>query len=63
MSAPTEGPGGTGPGRGNIAALVAVVVIAALGYWAFTAIERQRAIARCLDEGRRDCLDLVSPPK
>ena len=49
------------PNRANLAALIAVVVIAALGYWAFTAIERQRAIARCLDEGRRDCLDLVSP--
>ena len=63
MSAPAEGPEDRGKGRANVAALVAVVVIAALGYWAFTAIERQRQIARCLDEGRRDCLDLVSPPK
>ena len=53
----------SGPNRGNLAALIAVVVIAALGYWAFTAIERQRQIARCLDEGRRDCLELVSPSK
>lgn len=53
----------SGPGRANLAALIAIVVIAALGYWAFTAIERQRAIARCLDEGRHDCLDLVSPTK
>jgi hypothetical protein len=49
--------------RANLAALIAIVVIVALGYWAFTAIERQRAIARCLDEGRRDCLELASPGK
>ena len=53
----------SGPNRANVAALIAVVVIVALGYWAFTAIERQREIARCLDEGRPDCLELVSPGK
>ena len=47
--------------RANLAGLIAIIVIAALGYWAFTAIERQREIARCLDEGRRDCLELVRP--
>lgn len=51
----------SGPNRASLAALIAVVVIAALGYWAFSAIERQREIARCLDEGRRNCLDLVHP--
>ncbi len=53
----------SGRNRANIAALIAVVAIVALGYWAFTAIERQRAIARCLDEGRHDCLELVGPSK
>ncbi len=53
----------SGPNRANFAALVAILLIVALGYWAFTAIERQRAIARCLDEGRHDCLELVSPGK
>jgi len=52
-----------GRNRANIAALIAIVAIVALGYWAFTAIERQRAIARCLDEGRHDCLELVGPSK
>jgi hypothetical protein len=52
-----------GPSRANLFALVAVVVVLALGYWAFTAIERQREIARCLDEGRRDCLELTNPQK
>ena len=49
--------------RGNIAALIAIVVLALLGYWAFTAIEKQRALQKCLAEGRRDCLELVSPTK
>ncbi len=51
----------SGSNRANLAALIAIVVVAALGYSAFTAIERQREIARCLDEGRRDCLELVKP--
>ncbi len=51
----------SGSNRANLVALIAVVVIAALGYWAFTAIERQREIARCLDEGRRNCLDMGHP--
>jgi hypothetical protein len=51
----------SGPNRANVVALIVVVAIAALGYWAISAIERQREIARCLDEGRRNCLDLVRP--
>jgi hypothetical protein len=42
-------------GRGNIAAIVAVVVLAALGYWAFHTIDHQRKMQNCLDSGRRDC--------
>jgi hypothetical protein len=42
-------------GRGNIAAIVAVVVLAALGYWAFHYIDHQRKMQNCLDSGRRDC--------
>ena len=51
----------SGPNRANLIALIAIVALAALGYWAFTAIGRQREVARCLDEGRRDCLELVKP--
>ena len=36
-------------GRGNIAAIIAVVVIAALGYWAFHYIDQQRKLQNCLD--------------
>ncbi len=53
----------SGGSRANLVALIAVVVVIALGYWAFTAIERQRAIAKCLDEGRRDCLELTQPSR
>jgi len=43
--------------------MIAIVVLAILGYWAFTAIDHQRKLQRCLDEGRRDCMELVSPSK
>jgi len=49
--------------RANIAALIAVAVLAALGYWAFTAIDHMRKVQRCLDEGRRDCLERVDPDR
>jgi hypothetical protein len=42
-------------GRGNIAAIVAVAVLAALGYWAFHYIDQQRKLQNCLDSGRHDC--------
>ena len=41
--------------RGNIAAIIAVVVLAALGYWAFNTIDHARKMQNCLDSGRRDC--------
>ena len=44
--------------RANVAAIVAIVVLAALAYWAFTAIDHMRKVQRCLDEGRRDCLEM-----
>ena len=46
-------------GRGNIAAIIAVVVLAALGYWAFNFIDHQRKMQNCLDSGRRDCAQRV----
>ena len=47
--------------RANLAAMVAIVILGLLGYWAFTAIDHQRQVQRCLDEGRHDCLELESP--
>jgi hypothetical protein len=46
-------------GRGNIAAIIAVVVIAALGYWAFNYLDQQRKMQNCLDSGRHDCAHWV----
>jgi hypothetical protein len=45
-------------GRGNLFALIAVVVLIALGYWAFRYIDEQRKLQNCIDSGRRDCLRL-----
>ena len=42
-------------GRGNIAAIIAVVVLVALGYWAFNTLDHQRKLQNGLDSGRHDC--------
>jgi hypothetical protein len=46
-------------GRGNVAAIIAVVVLAALGYWAFHYIDQQRKLQNCLGSGRHDCAERV----
>jgi hypothetical protein len=58
-SSEDEGDEGRPSGRGNIAAIIAVVVIAALGYWAFHYIDQQRKLQNCLDSGRHDCAQRV----
>lgn len=47
----------------NLVAVIAVLVLAILGYWAFNAIDQQRKLQQCLDSGRRNCMDLVSPSR
>ena len=42
-------------GRGNIVALIAVVVLIGLGYFAFNYIDHQRKLQNCLDSGRHNC--------
>ena len=44
----------------NAAALVAVLAIVVLGYWVFEALDHSRSFQRCLDSGRRNCVDFVS---
>jgi len=63
VSEPPRSDDDAGRRRTNIAALIAIVVLALLGYWAFHAIDQQRKLQKCLDEGRNDCLQLVSPGK
>jgi hypothetical protein len=42
-------------GRGNVVALIAVVVLIAVGYLAFNYIDHQRKLQNCLDSGRHNC--------
>jgi hypothetical protein len=42
-------------GRANLFALIAVVVLVGLGYWAFNYLDQQRKLQNCLDSGRHDC--------
>jgi hypothetical protein len=44
----------------NAAALVAVLALVILGYWVFEALDHSRRFQRCLDSGRRNCVDFVS---
>ena len=46
--------------RGNLAAIIAVVLLVALGYWAFNSIDHQRKMQNCLDSGRHDCEQRVN---
>ncbi len=44
--------------RGNVVALVVVVVIAAALFWVVSAIHKHNDVQDCLDSGRHDCVDL-----
>jgi hypothetical protein len=55
QSSPGEEDEAPSSGRSNIAAIIAVVVLVALGYWAFNYIDHARKMQNCLDSGRRDC--------
>ena len=48
-----EGPGS----RGNVAALLAVVAIGLVLFWAVSAIRTHDAVQNCIDSGRRGCVD------
>jgi hypothetical protein len=66
VSAPPTGDHDNDPGRRNVAnlvALIAVLLLAIVGYWAFAAIDKQRKLQNCLDSGRRNCVDYVGPAK
>jgi hypothetical protein len=60
---PSGGEGPNASGRGNLFALIAVVVLVGLGYWAFNYLDQQRKLQNCLDSGRHDCGAIVSPSK
>jgi hypothetical protein len=47
----------------NVVALLAVVALILVGYWVFHALGHSRRFQRCLDSGRSNCVDFVSPYK
>jgi hypothetical protein len=47
----------------NIAVLFAALALVLIGYWVFEALGHSRRFQRCLDSGRRNCVDFVSPAK
>jgi hypothetical protein len=64
MSSPPSGGENEEPrtgGRSNFAAIIAVIVLVILGYWAFNYLDQQRKLQNCLDSGRRDCGQAVNP--
>ena len=49
--------------RSNVAAIIGVLILAVVSYWAFSALEHSRKFQRCLDSGRRNCVDYVDQGK
>jgi hypothetical protein len=49
--------------RSNVAAIIGVFILVVVSYWAFSALEHSRRFQRCLDSGRRNCVDYVDQGK
>jgi hypothetical protein len=47
----------------NMAGLVAALALVILSYWVFEALDHSRRFQRCLDSGRRNCVDFVTPER
>ena len=45
----------------NIAGVLAALVVLALIVWLAHALHKNLQMERCLEEGRRDCVDLPQP--
>ena len=48
--------------RGNIVALVAIVILAAALFWIASAIQKHNALQNCIDSGRHDCVPIPAGP-
>ncbi len=47
----------------NMAGLVAALALVILSYWVLEALDHSRRFQRCLDSGRRNCVDFVTPER
>jgi hypothetical protein len=47
----------------NMAALGAILTLVILGYWVFVSLSHSRSFQRCLDSGRRNCVDFLTTSK
>jgi hypothetical protein len=45
----------------NLAAAIAVLLLALAGFWLMKTLDEHRKLENCLNSGRRDCLELVEP--
>jgi hypothetical protein len=50
-----------GRNRKNIAGVLAVMVVLALIVWLVHALHKNLQMERCVEEGRRDCVELPQP--
>ncbi|MGO9772109.1 MAG: hypothetical protein ACLPSW_21690 [Roseiarcus sp.] len=45
----------------NLAAAIAVLVLAIAAFWVMKTLDDRRKLENCLNSGRRDCVELVEP--
>ncbi len=45
----------------NLAAAIAVLVLALAAFWLMKTLDERRKLENCLSFGRRDCAELVEP--
>jgi hypothetical protein len=45
----------------NLAAAVAVLVLALAAFWLMKTLDERRKLENCLSSGRRDCVELIEP--
>jgi hypothetical protein len=65
LNPPTRGEEDDFEGRRfvNVVVLLAMLALVCVGYWVFHALDHSRRFQRCLDSGRRNCVDFISPDK
>lgn len=47
----------------NLVAVIALLVLGGILYWAVDLIDRQRKLERCIGTGRRDCGEPLAPTR